>query len=39
LGFLPSHAFEDGAYDAADDSAFGSLHGAVFREILLNLVS
>jgi hypothetical protein len=32
------HAFEDGAYDSADDSRFCGLGGALSGQILLNLV-
>ncbi len=32
------HAFEDGAYDATDDTAFGGLFGAGLRHVLLELM-
>ncbi len=32
------HAFEDGAYDSADDSGFGGFPGTFAGEILLDLV-
>jgi hypothetical protein len=35
---VASHTLEDGADDTADNSAFGCLHGALLREILLDLV-